>query len=253
MSSKRRKVATGALLGAAATALTVKSALTGPLAPAAEPPLNEVEKNLRQVKEAGVVKTRAAVDQAQAQLQSAMLGGTLGAVRGTSLMPLKSRSPQPIAPAGQWTNSRSRPVIIDDPPNRARARERGLVHVILRDAAIRHGLDPRLVLALSYWESGWDESKVSATGAVGLMQVEPDSAAEAGPALLGRPVDLNDAYDNADVGAAIFRQYLDAFGSPSEALAAYYQGPTSLKAYGMFPDTQQYVQGILDLTRQMSV
>ena len=123
---------------------------------------------------------------------------------------------------------------------------------ILREAAIRHQLDPKLVLALSYWESGWDQSLVSQTGAVGLMQVEPATAQEAGPALLGRAVDINDPYDNADIGAAILRENLDAFKDPAMALAAYYQGPTSLRANEMFPDTQQYVQGILDLATRMN-
>ena len=36
------------------------------------------------------------------------------------------------------------------------------------------------------------------------------------------------------------------------ALAAYYQGATSLRANGMFADTQQYVQGILDLAARIS-
>ena len=70
--------------------------------------------------------------------------------------------------------------------------------------------------------------------------------------MLGRNVDINNPYDNADVGAAILRQDLDAFKTPARALAAYYQGPTSLRADGMLPDTQQYVQGILDLAARMS-
>ena len=107
-------------------------------------------------------------------------------------------------------------------------------------------------MALSYWESGWDQTLVSSSGAVGLMQVLPATAAEAGPGLLGRPVDLNDPYDNADVGAAILREDLDNFKDPAMALAAYYQGPTSLRENGMFADTQQYVQGILDLAARMS-
>jgi soluble lytic murein transglycosylase-like protein len=129
---------------------------------------------------------------------------------------------------------------------------RALVHKILVEAATRHQVDPKLVLALSYWESGWDQSRVSETGAVGLMQVEPSSANEAGPALLGREVDIEDPVDNADVGVAILRQDLDAFHSPERALAAYYQGPTSLKAHGMYLDTQQYVEGILDLASRMT-
>ena len=129
---------------------------------------------------------------------------------------------------------------------------RPLVRKILVEAAARHQVDPKLVLALSYWESGWDQLRVSDTGAVGLMQVQPASATEAGPALLGRQVNLDDPYDNADVGVAILRQDLQAFNSPENALAAYYQGPTSLKAEGMYPDTQQYVEGILDLANRMN-
>jgi hypothetical protein len=36
------------------------------------------------------------------------------------------------------------------------------------------------------------------------------------------------------------------------ALAAYYQGPTSLRANGMHPDIQQHVQGILTLAARMN-
>ncbi len=124
---------------------------------------------------------------------------------------------------------------------------------ILKAAAIRHQLDPRLVLALSYWESGWDQSKVSITGAVGLMQVEPPTAAEAGPKLLGRAVNVQDPVDNADVGAAVLKENLNSFGSPEMALAAYYQGPNSLKANGMLGDTPGYVAGILALAARLSV
>jgi len=123
---------------------------------------------------------------------------------------------------------------------------------ILREAALRHQLDPTLVLALSYWESGWDQSRVSQTGAVGLMQVEPATAHEAGPALLGRTVDITDPYDNADVGAAVLKEDLDTFHDPAMALAAYYQGPTSLQQNGMLADTQQYVQGILSLAARLT-
>jgi soluble lytic murein transglycosylase-like protein len=134
-----------------------------------------------------------------------------------------------------------------------RIETRPAVIKILKAAALRHQLDPRLVVALSYWESGWDQSKVSVTGAVGLMQVEPPTAAEAGPALLGRPVNIQDPVDNADVGSAVLRQNLDSFGSAELALAAYYQGPNSLRANGMIGDTQAYVSGILALAARLNV
>ncbi len=75
------------------------------------------------------------------------------------------------------TDSESRDHRADNPYSRA------LIRKILLEAAARDQVDPKLVLALSYWESGWDQSRVAAAGAVGLMQVLPASAQEAGPAL----------------------------------------------------------------------
>jgi soluble lytic murein transglycosylase-like protein len=216
----------------AATALTVKSALSGTLAPATQPPLDEIEKNLNSVKEAAVLKTQTAVAEAQAGLPSSMLGGERGAVPRTAPSEASQRVSDGLERAYR-TNSRSRIVNI------------------LKDAAARHGVDAKLVLAVSFWESGWDQSKVSETGAIGLMQVEPDTARSAGTSLLGRTVNINDAYDNADVGVAVLREDLDNFKTPEMALAAYYQGPTSLEQNGMLPDTQQYVEGILDLESRM--
>src|SRR5207244_10280465 len=48
---------------------------------------------------------------------------------------------------------------------------------ILIRAARHHNLNPNFVLAVSYWESGWNQAARSRTGAVGLMQVEPYTAA----------------------------------------------------------------------------
>jgi soluble lytic murein transglycosylase-like protein len=73
-----------------------------------------------------------------------------------------------------------------------------------------------------------------------------------GPRLLHREVDLGDAYDNADLGAAILRANLDAYGSKETALAAYYQGAPSLEQDGPYPDTRQYVEGILALAAQIA-
>ena len=219
MSSKKRKALHRALLGAAATALTVKGALSGPLG--------------------------AATEMSLASAKEGMLPAP------TSVAPGDGKSATPRQATS--TSAQAVPAIPTDTPQQIRrASSKTMVRTILRDAALRHGLDPRLVLALSYWESGWDQSRVSETGAVGVMQVEPVTAAEAGPALLGRPVDLADPYDNAEVGVAIFDQYLKAFGSPSQALAAYYQGPTSLRTDGMLPDTQAYVDGILELAARMN-
>jgi soluble lytic murein transglycosylase-like protein len=121
---------------------------------------------------------------------------------------------------------------------------------ILIRAAHNHGLNPNFVLAVSYWESGWNQAARSYTGAVGLMQVEPYTAAWAGPALLHRWVNLNNPVDNAELGAALLRSYLDRLRDPRLALAAYYQGLGGTLRYGIYPSSWTYVNGIWRLRNQ---
>jgi len=121
---------------------------------------------------------------------------------------------------------------------------------ILIRAARHHNLNPNFVLAVSYWESGWKQSALSRTGAVGLMQVEPYTAVWAGPALLHRRVDLNNPVDNAELGAALLRTYLDQLHDPKLALAAYYQGLTGVRRHGIYPSSRGYVNGIWGLRNQ---
>lgn len=115
---------------------------------------------------------------------------------------------------------------------------------LLVAAAREQNLNPSFVLALSLWESGYNQGSVSSAGAIGLMQVLPATADWAGPALLGRRVDLANANDNARLGAALLRHYLDEFHDPKLALAAYYQGPTATHRKGIFPSSRQYVDGV---------
>ena len=116
--------------------------------------------------------------------------------------------------------------------------------VILIRAARHHNLNPNFVLAVSYWESGWNQAARSRTGAVGLMQVEPYTAAWAGPALLHRRVNLANPVDNAELGAALLRSYLTQLHDPKLVLAAYYQGLTAVRRHGIYPSSRSYVDGI---------
>jgi Transglycosylase SLT domain len=237
MSSKKTNVVNGALLGAAATALTVNGAMAGPLGSTV--PATQLKHTLEEKKQAALVQSSRVLSQAGTGLSTAIIGVPTGGAAGPVVAPVQAQ-PGHIG------------VQIDPPARGGQNPTQAMARNILREAALRHQLDPKLVLALAYWESGWDQSLVSQTGAVGLMQVEPATAQEAGPALLGRTVDINDPYDNADVGAAILREDFDAFSSPTMALAAYYQGGTSLRQNGMFPDTRQYVAGILALAAGMN-
>lgn len=124
---------------------------------------------------------------------------------------------------------------------------------VLDQAAQRHGLEPSLVEAVAWWESGWDQKAVSDAGAVGLMQVQPEVANELAPRLLGHPVDVHDPAQNAEIGAAILRAYIDdQGGDTSRGLAAYYEGPGALASDGgLDSGAQTYVEGVTALQREL--
>jgi soluble lytic murein transglycosylase-like protein len=149
-----------------------------------------------------------------------------------SVLPAYASAQQYRAPSAGW--STPRPAYV----SRDQAKR------ILIQAARNHNLNPNFVLAVSYWESGWNQAAISYTGAVGLMQVEPYTAVWAGPALLHRRVNLYNPYDNAEMGAALLRNYLDLLGDPKLALAAYYQGLNGVRRYGIYPSSRGYVDGI---------
>jgi hypothetical protein len=125
------------------------------------------------------------------------------------------------------------------------------VHDILVRAAQDQGIDPNLLLAVSFWESSWKQDAVSSEGAIGLLQVMPNTAAVAGPRFLGRPVNLLDPSDNAAMGAALLKDLLNKYDVRT-ALGAYYQGEPALLSGNYAADTWQYANGILALAAQIA-
>lgn len=117
---------------------------------------------------------------------------------------------------------------------------------IVQAAAKRENVDPRLVNAIAQAESGGDQSAVSPVGAIGVMQLMPDTAA-------GLGVDPYDEQQNVEGGAKYLREMLDTFGGDvRKAVAAYNAGPAAVKAYGgvpPYPETQEYVDRVLDMYR----
>ena len=248
MPAKKSKTVGAALLGAAATALTVKTAMASAIAPMAQEPIHEAEKSLADASRTAVTASADLVSGAPAGLGGAIVHTPVGSTRG----------PAKAQPSSKPVTAHPRQARTDglqfDPEKRLNpggSNHQAIARRLLHDAAVRQGVDPKLVLAVSYWESGWDQSRVSENGAVGLMQVEPYIADTAGPSLLGRSVDLTDPYDNADMGVAILKEDLQSYNDPVMALAAYYEGPTALQQNGLTADAQQYANGILSLVPQM--
>ncbi len=94
--------------------------------------------------------------------------------------------------------------------------------------AHRYALEPSLVLAVMHVESRFYNFAVSPVGAIGLMQVMPDTgeylAARIGIDWVG-PQSLFDPTTNVRLGVAYLRELSDRYGSLATALAAYNWGP----------------------------
>ena len=106
--------------------------------------------------------------------------------------------------------------------------------------------NPKLVSAVAEVESGGNQGAQSPAGAIGVMQLMPDTAASLG-------VNPYDKQQNIEGGAKYLRQMLDNFGGDvKKAVAAYNAGPNAVKKYGgvpPYPETQDYVDKVLDLYR----
>jgi LysM repeat protein len=108
----------------------------------------------------------------------------------------------------------------------------------------RYGVDPALVRAVAWQESGWWQGSRSSSGAIGVMQLMPATAGWLGPALVGRRVNPYDASDNIAAGTAYLGYLLRATGSRRLAIASYYQGMGSVSTRGLLPETEAYVASV---------
>ncbi len=104
---------------------------------------------------------------------------------------------------------------------------------IVERQARRFRVDPLMVLAVIQVESRFDPAAVSDQGAVGLMQLQADTARELasdlGVAWMGDD-QLFDPNVNVLLGCAYLRRLIDRFGDQGAALAAYCSGPTFVEA-----------------------
>ena len=127
-------------------------------------------------------------------------------------------------------------------------------HVIRAYADERH-LDPTLVAAVIYAESRFDPNVRSSAGAVGLMQVLPETGEFIARSSGGTDfveADLRDPDINVRYGTWLFDYLRKRYGGDLEAaLAAYHAGPANVDRWLadrsgiVFPETQAYVDEVL--------
>ncbi len=109
--------------------------------------------------------------------------------------------------------------------------QRRLAMAIVREAR-RNQVDPMLVVAVIRCESSFNNYAVSHVGAMGLMQVMPDTGsylADKAGFKLERHTNLFDAELNVELGTAYLANLIERFGSPERALVAYNAGPSLAK------------------------
>jgi soluble lytic murein transglycosylase-like protein len=110
-------------------------------------------------------------------------------------------------------------------------------------AAQQHHVQPALLLAVMKAESSFNPTVVSKAGAVGLMQLIPETAIRHGVR------NLYDTNENVIGGAKHLRYLLDRFhGNIRLALAAYNAGERKVDRYRQIPpykETQDYVKKVL--------
>ena len=109
-------------------------------------------------------------------------------------------------------------------------------------SARRHNVDPKLIYAVIRQESNYDPFAVSHKGALGLMQLMPETARRFGVK------DIFDPAENVDGGVKLLRHLLDRYdGDPVRALAAYNAGEAAVERYDGVPpyeETLDYVDRV---------
>lgn len=114
---------------------------------------------------------------------------------------------------------------------------------IIENTAKKYNISSALVKSVIKAESDFNPNSVSSAGAMGLMQLMPDTARDLG---------VTDAFDpsqNIEAGVKFLKDMLNKFGGNLElALAAYNAGPGNVVKYGGIPpfqETQDYVKKIM--------
>jgi hypothetical protein len=119
------------------------------------------------------------------------------------------------------------------------------INAAIDEAAARHNVDPSLVRALIKVESNFNPNAVSRKGAMGLMQLMPQTA---------RQLNVTNPFDpeqNVDAGVRHLKQLMESFGGDVKlSLAAYNAGAGAVSRSGGVPhfaETRNYVRRITGL------
>ncbi|MCC5464949.1 lytic transglycosylase domain-containing protein [Pelosinus baikalensis] len=118
---------------------------------------------------------------------------------------------------------------------------------IIDYTAKKYGVDSKLVMAVAKVESNLSSDVVSSAGAVGVMQLMPETAQGLGVR------NSKDPRDNIDGGVRYLKQLITSFdGDITKAVAAYNAGPQAVTKYNGIPpytETKDYVAKVMSLVK----
>jgi len=114
---------------------------------------------------------------------------------------------------------------------------------IIQFTAKKYGVDEKLAMAVAKVESNLTSDVVSSAGAVGVMQLMPETAQGLGVR------NSKDPRENIDGGVRYLKQLMTTFdGDVTKTVAAYNAGPQAVKKYNgtpPYPETQDYVAKVM--------
>jgi soluble lytic murein transglycosylase-like protein len=120
---------------------------------------------------------------------------------------------------------------------------------LIRVAAAKHNVPAAFVSSIVQAESNFDCAAVSRRGAIGLMQLMPETAEQYG-------ADPMNPAQNIDAGTAYLRVLMNHYGSLRRVIAAYNAGPGVVDRYRGIPpfrETRQYVARVLFFLRRFQI
>ncbi len=188
--------------------------------------------------------------------QMAMIGAVIVASAWLAPAGLQAEIYQYVSPNGTIaltnvpSDARYRKIEVESARFHSILSERELEPLIRRHSS-QQQLHPALIRAVIKAESNFDPRAVSRAGAIGLMQLMPQTAVR---------LDVRDMFDpdeNVGGGTKYLRQLLDRFhGNLPLALAAYNAGENIVDRYQSLPpidETRQYVRKVLRYYRTFLV
>ncbi len=145
-------------------------------------------------------------------------------------------------------------VITNIPSSKPRKRWRRLVERsssayddLIKEISTKHGVDPMLVKAIVTVESGFNPKALSRKGAMGLMQLMPQTAEKYGA------TDPFDPVQNIEAGVKYLRDLQRRFHRTELVIAAYNAGENAVSRYGGIPpfrETRRFVRNVMSLYKK---